>query len=140
MQTPSVDSEPQPTRVMYVDDSRDITDTLAMLTLGHADLETVGTLDSTDGIVEEVLQRRAGVLVLDLTIPGESPLEAIRELAKRAPSCRVIVYSGYDDDRTRDAALRAGAWALVSKRDDPDEIIRAIRRVAGERAAPAPLD
>jgi len=128
-------SQPQPTRVMYVDDSADIIDMLAMLTQGQADLEMVGALCSSKGIVEEALHRRAGVLVMDLTIPGELPLEAIRALTNQAPMCRVIAYSGYDDEKTKDAALLAGAWAFVAKRGDPNDIIKAIRRVASEPAA-----
>ncbi len=47
----------------------------------------------------------------------------------------MIAFSGYDDPGTRDGACRAGARELVSKRGEPAEIIRAIRRVAGRGEA-----
>ncbi len=127
------------TRVVCVDDAPDMTDMLAMLMLGHADLLNVGMLDSVVGLVGEVLSRKADVVVVDLTIPGESPLGAIRALTAGAPLCRVIAYSGYDDLATREAARLAGAVELVGKRGEPDEIIHAIRRVAGVQGSlPAP--
>ncbi len=118
------------TRVLCIDDSPDTIEVLARLVGGTPDMVSVGTLGSTERITEEVILRRADVAVLDLTMPGFAPLEAIGLLAERAPQCRVIAFSGYDDPGTREAARRAGAWELVSKRGEPTDIIDAIRRVA----------
>ncbi len=117
------------TRVLLVDDSRDVTGALARFVAMHADLECVGELDCAEGLVEEVVQRRPDVVVLDLTMPGACPLGTIRALAARVPSCRVIAHSGYDDPNTREEARRAGAWELVGKRD-PADLLVVIRRAA----------
>jgi len=74
-------------------------------------------------------------VVLDLTMPGPDPVEAIRVLAERAPSCRVIAFSGYDDPETKDEVCRAGAWGLVSKHGEPRDLLRAIR-LAREASPP----
>jgi DNA-binding NarL/FixJ family response regulator len=66
--------------------------------------------------------------MLDLVMPGPPPLEAIRGVLARAPACRVLVFSGYDDAETRGQALAAGAHDLVSKNLSPREIVEAIRR------------
>ena len=126
----STSSKPPRTRVMCVDDSVDLTEMLAALIGNQPDLEDVGTLNNVESIVAQVQNRRAMVVVLDLTIPGGKPLDAIRALASKVPLCRVIAYSGYDDELTRIAAAEAGAWELVSKGGEPDAIIHAIRRVA----------
>ena len=117
------------TRALLVDDSRDVTGALARFVAMHADLECVGELDCAEGLVEEVVQRRPDVVVLDLTMPGSCPLGTIRALAARVPSCRVIAHSGYDDPNTREEARRAGAWELVGKRD-PADLLVVIRRAA----------
>ncbi len=124
------------TRVLCVDDSGDITDMLAQLVDGTPDMVCVGTLDSAKRIAEEVILHQADVVVLDLTMPGPAPLEAIGLLAERAPRCRVIAYSGYDDLETKETARAAGAWELVSKRGEPTDIILAIRRVASQQRGP----
>lgn len=123
-------------RVLCVDDSADICEMVGRLMRGLVDLESVGRLENTVGIVDEVVRLRAGVVILDLTIPppGPTPLEAIRLLSVHVPLCRVIAYSGYDDADTRAKAMHAGAWDLVSKHGEPADIIAAIRRVAALKA------
>jgi DNA-binding NarL/FixJ family response regulator len=125
---------PQPqsprTRVLCVDDSADIGRMVTRFIRAQPDMESVGTLDSAEGLVNECIQRRPDILVLDLTMPGPDPLGAIRALTARLPSCRVIAYSGHDDQQTSDQVFGAGAWELVSKNGEPDGIITAIRRVA----------
>ncbi|MDZ4830020.1 MAG: response regulator transcription factor [Phycisphaerae bacterium] len=122
------------TRVLCVDDSADMSEMLALFIRRQPDMEDAGVLGSAEGIVDEVIRCRAAVVVLDLTMPGPSPLEAIRELRNQVPSCRVIAFSGYDDQDTRESAQRAGAWELVSKHGDLSDILKAIRRVVDQEA------
>jgi len=124
------------TRVLCVDDSPDLVEMLARLVGGAPDMVSVGKLGSAERMAEEVVLRRADVVVLDLTMPGPAPLAAIGLLAELAPHCRVIAYSGYDDFETREAARVAGACELVSKHGEPADIIRAIRRVASRQGVP----
>ena len=129
----------QRTRVLCVDDSADIAKMLALLVRREPDMESVGTLGSAEGIVDEVIRLGVEVVVLDLTMPGPSPLQSIRELAMRVPSCRVIAFSGHDDLDTTDEVRRAGAWGLVSKAAETADILAAIRLAAGagtQRARP----
>ncbi len=103
------------TRVLLVDDSRDVNGALAMFFATHSNLGCVGELDCADGLVEEVVQRRPGVVVLGLTMPGDCSLGAIRALAALVTSRRVIAHSGFTDPATRKEVRRAGAWKLVGK-------------------------
>ncbi|MBC7834134.1 MAG: response regulator transcription factor [Phycisphaerales bacterium] len=121
-------------RVLCVDDSADLVKMIAALVARQPDLEDVGTLGSADNVVDEVERSRAAIVVMDLTMPGLPPLDAIRQLAARCTWCRVIAYSGYDDAKTVAGALQAGARTLVSKHGDPSDILHAIRGIA---AAPA---
>lgn len=125
-----------PTRVLCVDDSQDMADMLVRLVGGATDMVSVGNLGSAERIAEEVILRRADVVVLDLTMPGPAPLAAIGLLAEFAPQCRVIAFSGFDDPETAEAACAAGAYELVSKSGEPSDIILAIRRVASRQGGP----
>jgi two-component system response regulator DesR len=118
------------TRVLCIDDSRDLTDALARLVAMQPDMEDAGVLNSADGLIAEVMERRATVIVMDLTMPGVAPLVAIRELSDKVPTCRVIAFSGYDDAETRQFARQAGAAELVSKIAPGGALLQAIRRVA----------
>jgi DNA-binding NarL/FixJ family response regulator len=89
-----------------------------------------GVRHSAAALVDAVLELGVGTIVLDLTMPGPSPLLAIGAVASAAPWCRVIAFSGHDDPATRDAARRAGAWEFVGKHGDPMDIVLAVRRAA----------
>ncbi|MDZ4753504.1 MAG: response regulator [Phycisphaerae bacterium] len=120
-------------RVLCVDDAIDLADLLTRIVRAEPDLETVGALYSAQNLVDEALLCRAEVVVLDLTMPGPSPMIAIRDISTQIPRCRVIAYSGYDDAETERASLRAGAFAMVSKHGGSASILRAIRK-AGSAA------
>jgi len=117
--------------VLLVDDSADLATVVMRLIAAQPDMEATGVLQSSAGVDAEVERLRPDVLVMDLSIPGESPLEAVRALkASAAPAVHVIAYSGYDDPQTRASAREAGAEELVSKHGRIDDLLAAIRRAA----------
>ena len=127
---------PGPTRVLCVDDSADTTAVLRMMIDGEPLLQCVGCLTSADALSETLrgLDPPVDVVVLDATMPGKNPLEAMRELMVEFPGARVILYSGYDDQPFIDRALQAGAWGCVSKRGDPETIMGAVHEAASGQA------
>ncbi len=118
-------------RVLCVDDSPDILGVLSRLIQADAELEDLGGLLSADGLVDEVERRGAHVVLLDLSMPGESPLEALRSICAGGRA-RVIVLTGRSDPETEAMVLAAGARAVLSKGGEPREITRTIRRIAAE--------
>jgi DNA-binding NarL/FixJ family response regulator len=64
-------------------------------------------------------------------MPGPDPFEAMEDLRRQCPNVRTIMLSAYVRDHYIDAAVNAGAWGYLCKDDDPDEIVHAIRDVAG---------
>ena len=118
--------------VLCVDDNADMVFMLSTLVDAEPDMRSVGTLASADELVAVAEQLKPRVIVLDLTMPGKPPLQAMEELWVAAPGSRVIVLSGYDDAGTENEVMSAGAWALISKSRDINEVINAIRRVASK--------
>lgn len=118
-------------RVLCVDDSPEIARMLSRLLRDQDDMEDVGALNTTDGVAHVVAKKMVDVLVLDLSISGPPPLQAIAAVTQRVPSCRVLAYSGHDDPGTCRQVRDAGACELVSKRGEPHDIIHAIRRAGG---------
>jgi DNA-binding NarL/FixJ family response regulator len=74
-------------------------------------------------------QHRPDVVLLDLTMPGMSGLEATTLLRARLPEVRVLVLSMHDQDEYVVAAVRGGAHGYVLKDADPAELRAAIRAV-----------
>ncbi len=116
-------------RVLIVDDNTDLAIALHHLLDGTKGMESVGHVGDADAMIDAVRSHRPDVVLLDLTMPGRDPLEALVELKAADGTLRAIVMSGYDDDATRDRASHAGADAFVSKSLDFDEIAETIRTV-----------
>jgi DNA-binding NarL/FixJ family response regulator len=69
------------------------------------------------------------LLVLDLSLPGQSGLELLRHLSLRLPSLRVLVFTMHDGAATVRQCLAAGAAGFVTKSSAPDVLLDALRRI-----------
>ena len=75
------------------------------------------------------------VVVMDISMPGSSGLEAIRNIRLRSPRARILVFSMHSEAVLVKAAFGAGASGYVTKSSEPAALVKAIRSVArGERA------
>lgn len=75
------------------------------------------------------------IVVMDISMPGASGLEAIRNIRARDRHAHILVFSMHSEASLVKAAFNAGAGGYVTKSSEPAVLIRAIRSVAhGERA------
>jgi DNA-binding NarL/FixJ family response regulator len=118
------------TRVLCVDDHAFLAEGLRSKISLEIDMLFVGWLPDATNLVKEVEDRKPDIVTLDIEMPGPDPFEALSEVTRRCPDVRVIMLSAYVRDRYLDAAVEAGAWGFLSKADDPDTIVQAIRRVS----------
>jgi DNA-binding NarL/FixJ family response regulator len=71
------------------------------------------------------------LVILDLNLPDVGGLEVLARLKAASPDARVLVLSMHDDETHVTRALRAGAAGYVTKNAPPEELLKAIRLVAG---------
>jgi two-component system, NarL family, invasion response regulator UvrY len=76
-------------------------------------------------------RQRLDLVILDLNLPDVGGLEIIARLKVADPDARILVFSMHEDRIHVTRALQAGAAGYVSKNAPPDEILEAVRRVAG---------
>ncbi|MHC4407979.1 MAG: response regulator [Planctomycetota bacterium] len=126
------------TKVLCVDDHAFLAEGLRSKISLESDMDFVGWLPDATNLVKEVEERKPDVVTLDIEMPGPDPFEALSAVTRRCPDARVIVLSAYIRDRYLDAAVESGAWGFLSKADDPDTIVQAIRRVADGEFAIGP--
>src|SRR5512138_2296950 len=80
------------------------------------------------------------VVVLDITMPGRSGLEVLREIKKSRPKLPVLVLSMHPENQFALRVLRRGASGYMTKESAPDELVGAIKKVlAGGRYVSASL-
>ena len=122
--------------VICADDNADIADLMRIALSRQPDIQCGGVVTDPADLPATVARVKPNVLVLDLRMPGINALTYVRQLQDAQPETRVIVYSGYDDHETIDHAIEAGAWGFVSKHQDLNTLLEAIRKVArGELVA-----
>ena len=116
--------------VLCVDDNADVANMLSTLIDMEPDMRTAGTLQDADGLMTELENSRPDVVLLDLTMPGRDPLDAMQEASGKFAETRFIVVSGHDEPERVQSALDRGAWGYVAKLGDSKQILEAIRTVA----------
>ncbi len=122
-----------PVRVFLCDDVAEIRVLLRFTVEEDPALVIVGEAADGDGAVRGVVDTRADVILLDVSMPGMDGLEAIGRIREESPDTRIVVLSGFSASRLGEAALKAGADRYLEK-GEPGEVIReTIRRVVTTR-------
>jgi len=118
-------------KVLIADDHPVVRQGLRQMLAVESDLTVVGEARNGQEVVE--ISRRVPweVAVLDYNMPGKSGLELIKELRQRYPGRALLVLSMYPEDRYAVRALKAGAAGYLTKESAPEELVSAIRKVAG---------
>jgi two-component system invasion response regulator UvrY len=97
--------------------------------------------EAADGheVLAKVRQGEFDVVLLDLSIPGLSGLDALKQVKSEKPNLRVLILSVHPEDQYAVRVLRAGAWGYVTKASAPEQLIAAIRRVHEGRRYVSPV-
>lgn len=99
------------------------------------DFSVVAEADNAASAYRAFKSHQPDVVVMDISMPGASGLEAIRNIRGRDADARILVFSMHSEAAQVKAAFGAGASGFVTKGSEPAELIAAIRSVArGEHA------
>jgi DNA-binding NarL/FixJ family response regulator len=118
-------------RVLVVDDHPLFRDGLAGLLATVADVDVVGAVGDGDSAVARAAELAPDVVLMDLNMPGLPGLEAIRRIVRLDPGPAVLVLTMVDDDDTVTAAMQVGARGYLLKGAVQEEVLAAVRTVAG---------
>ena len=120
-------------RIGIVDDHSIVRSGLRQYFEDQSDLQVVGEAASGRAAVEMVRTTALDVLIMDLSMPGQTGADAIVQIHTRAPSLAILVLSGYPEEHYAVDLIRKGASGYLNKQCDPSEIVTAIRTVAHGR-------
>lgn len=126
-------------RVGIVDDHAIVRAGLRQFLSDHEGIRIVGEAGSGREAVELVRAVEMDVLLLDLSMPGQSGIDAMAMIRAKAPDVAVLVLSGYPEEQYAINLLRHGASGYLNKECEPLQIVDAIRTVASGRRYLSPV-
>jgi DNA-binding NarL/FixJ family response regulator len=117
-------------RIGIVDDHAVVRSGLRQFFAEQADLCVAGEAASGREAIDMACATDLDVLVMDLSMPGLSGIEALARIRVRAPDMGILILSGYPAEHYALSLIRQGASGYLNKDCDPAEIIEAIRAIA----------
>lgn len=120
-------------RVLVVDDHAVVRRGLIGLLREQIGTVEIGEAQSADEAVGQVLRGTWDIVVLDITMPGRSGLDALADIKAQRPHLPVLVLSMHPEDQMAMRVLRAGASGYLTKDSAPEELVTAVRRILSGR-------
>lgn len=120
-------------KVVIADDHPFIREGVKKVVDRETDLEVVGEAEDGNELWDILEEKKPNILVLDITMPGESGLEMLKHINSLYPNLPVLILSIHSEERYAIRALKAGAYGYLTKTSISEELIKAIRKITTEK-------
>ena len=117
-------------QVGIVDDHAIVRSGLRQYLSDHVDVRVVGEAANGREAIDLVRNTAVDVLIMDLSMPGQSGLDALAMLRAKSPDTGILILSGYPAEHYALNLIRQGASGYLNKECEPSEILEAIRTIA----------
>jgi DNA-binding NarL/FixJ family response regulator len=118
-------------RLVIADDHAIVREGLKRIVGEVADLQVVGEAADGGQVMQRVRELDFDVLVLDLSMPGRSGMELIRQVKAEKPKLRILVLSMHEESQYAVRAIKSGASGYLTKESAPAQLELALRKIAG---------
>jgi len=119
--------------VLLVDDHAVVREGYRRLLDRHRDIAVIGEAVDAPTAHSLFCSLDPEIVVMDITLPGTSGIEAMRRMLAYKPAARVLIFSMHEDAVFARRALQAGAFGYVTKASAPHVLVEAVRSVAAGR-------
>ena len=121
-------------RIMIVDDHPIVRQGISSLLSNYDEFELVGEAENGVEGLQLIQMAQPDVTLLDISLPGESGIDILRQIRQQQPEAKVLMLTSYDDEDFVMDALRAGAQGYVLKNVSDEMLVQSIKAVyRGER-------
>ncbi len=124
-----IDKTPSPIRILIADDHAVVREGLRSFIQTKPDMEVVG--EAADGVevVEQARALQPDVILLDMVMPRQNGIEAIKQLQQQGCPARILVITSFAEEDQLFPAIKAGALGYLLKDSSAQELVQAIRNV-----------
>lgn len=117
-------------RIVVADDHTIVREGLKQLLAAAGDLQVVGEAQDGFEVMKRVRELDFDLLLLDMSMPGKSGIELIKQVKAEKPKLRILVLSMHEEHQYAVRAIRAGAAGYLTKESASRQLVEAIRKVA----------
>ncbi|MGA7120926.1 MAG: response regulator transcription factor [Polyangiaceae bacterium] len=118
-------------KVLIADDHAVVRRGLRQILAETQDIMVGGEAATAQEALQLARQERWNAVILDISLPGASGIELLRELHKELPRMPVLVLTVHSAEQYAVRAIKAGAAGFLTKESAPDKLVDAVRKVAG---------
>lgn len=125
-------------RVLLADDHAIVRAGLKEILADTGDIEVAAEATNGQDVMAQIRARDFDVAVLDMSMPGRSGIELIKQVKDEKPKLRILILTMHSEEQYAVRALRAGASGFLTKEAAADQLVAAIRKIAGGGAYVSP--
>lgn len=117
-------------KVFIADDHALIREGIKKLLDPEGDVKIVGETSNPFEVIDQIKKSNCDILILDLSMPGKSGLDILKEIKIVLPKVKVLIMTMMPEDQFAKRTLKAGAYGYITKDRAAEELLLAIRKVA----------
>jgi two-component system invasion response regulator UvrY len=117
-------------KILIADDHAVVREGLKMILSQAPDMVVVDEASTGQEVIEKIYKNNLNLVVLDISMPGKSGLDVLKEIKSQRPELPVLILSMYPEDQYAVRVLKAGASGYLTKDSAPDELVRAIQQIS----------
>jgi two-component system, NarL family, invasion response regulator UvrY len=120
-------------RILIADDHTMFREGLKHILAEYPDLVVADEASNGQEVLDKIWKNNYDMVLLDITMPGMTGLEVLKQLKNDKPKLPVLILSMHPEEQYAIRVLRAGASGYLTKESAPDELITAIRKISQGR-------
>ena len=121
--------QPNKARILIVDDHPMTRAGVTYLINHQTDITVCGEAENAAEALDFLAENKPDLMLIDITLPGKSGLELIKDVKAIRPELAMLVISMHDESLYADRVLRAGARGYITKHEGGEKLMAAIRQV-----------
>jgi NarL family two-component system response regulator LiaR len=130
--------DPEPIKVLVVDDHPVVRNGLTNMLLVFDDLELIGEAETGEAALASCHDNTPDVILMDILMPGMDGIQATRVILEQFPQVKIIILTSFPEDELVQRSLEAGATGYILKDASIDALADAIRSANAGQTTLAP--